>query len=290
MSDIKRIHFFDDGKLDPDDINGLYIIKSNSYFFLVHVTSYSEDYGTVFYSISVTVTPRDDDDTSILNSTFQKHCLTIEVEDRNDSRSGHIDLLSHNNICSLCKDLEKKTGTYEMVMSSLYLCYKLFGVTRFTLQDASTFLCSPIQDHINLRNRNLLVHGKSWYEEMFGAVPKSSNDLELWSDAQSRLRGNIEEKQLDYLVYLVKTHVPSDMQKRFVYTINRYKNETSSSWNKFFKDMSDLEYGCVFFSYPILTKISGKDRLNIPDVKEWVINVNEDQIGEHLLHYKKIYP
>ena len=109
---------------------------------------------------------------------------------------------------------------------------------------------------------------------------------------RSRLSGNIDQDILRSITRVIKKHnqILPDMRKKIIDIMIKYKDLTSSSWNAMFKEINDLEDGCIFFRYSIIKMIKNEHRLDIPDVVKWVININEGQADEHLLHYKRVYP
>ena len=289
MGEIKTILISGGGKQfdDDDDVAGVYITKSVNHFFLIRVSKIKKRADKMTYMISVSPTPHNH--AKQIPDVDDSTCLQITVKSSSEKIKAHIDFLNHENICSMCRPLERKTGTYEMVVSTLSFCYELFGTEKFSLYDASSFLCGPEELKITMRHHNLLVHGKSWYERTFGAIPVKREDRVLWSDAQSRMREIADTETVIDIVNMAKGNIPRPQRKPIMDILKN--NMGSSSWIEIFQKINNLEddKGCIFFRPIIMNIIGDEDTLNIPRVQDWVINIDPNDNSETLLDSKRIY-
>lgn len=286
MDDTKTIVISGGEKqFETDGPGGVYITRSLNHFFLMRVSSRTRRSGKITYTISVSPTPHDYSES--IPDVHESTCMEVTIWVFGDSTQSHIEYIAHEKTCAMCKPLERKTGTYEMVMSTLSFCSKLFGSNTYSLHDASRFMCDPIEQRIVMRDHNLLVHGKSWYERKFDAKPKRREDKILWSDIQSRLNEVVDDDIMIDVVQALKSNTNRSQWKQFLDIMNFYSGR--SSWTEMFRKIDELENSCVFFQEKILHRLSHEHVLNIPEIREWVIEIEKNLNDERLLDYKRIY-
>ncbi len=259
---------------------GVYIINSKSYQFIVSITK------TVFdqddFTLEMTISPLPERKEDIVPGILGEHCLKVSVNFEEGSIDATMDELEYNEFCSTKTRMEKNIGTFEMVMSTLHFCKHLFGVTQFRVHDASYFNCVSVKRNINMRPHSLLVHGKAFYERRFGAVP-SSNERSLdWERSKTLLRADVEKEFVDTLVRILRRSNRITRQH-----MNEFLDILSSSdglsWNGLFRRINDLKpYGCGFFD---VTMEDLSDKFKIPVIQEWTITLSDE---EHLYGHEKI--
>ena len=210
------------------------------------------------------------------------HCLKVSVNFEDGSTNATMDELEYNEFCSTKTRLDKKVGTFEMVMSTLHLCKKLFGVTEFKVHDASYFNCVSVKRNINMRPHNLLVYGEAFYERRFGAVPNSREGRVEWERSKTLLQADAEKGFVDKLIETLRAsnRITRQHRNEFIDILSSYGG---LSWNGLFHRINELKpYGCGFFD---VTMEDLSRMFEIPVIQEWLINLSSDQ---HLYGCEKI--
>lgn len=106
----------------------------------------------------------------------KKKCVVISVY--HDGTHPNIDSLSYDERCNSSATLERGRGTKDMVLSAMSLVHTLYGHTQFELKDRSYVKCEQSYE-IPLMYLYLAKHGKTWYEDHFGARPIKIKDYDI---------------------------------------------------------------------------------------------------------------
>lgn len=96
-----------------------------------------------------------------------KPCMTLTI----DGSEAVLQDLVYYSTCSSPKQLEKGAGTVQMVKSALVAVMQTYpDVFKIMLQDESV-LPDARRGNIPLPEYYMLVHGQTWYQKHFGAIP-----------------------------------------------------------------------------------------------------------------------
>lgn len=259
-------------------MEGLYIIKSKNTFFLVKVKkSFSEG----DYDIRVSPVSRRDGEEIITDDA----CLTIEISSSFSEYSAMIDYLGFHEGCSLFEPMERGIGTRDMIKSTLSLCKKLFGISKFTLYDASTFDCPSTGGEVGLAVHNFLVYGRSWYERKFDAAPSSVHDSIRWERSKKLLSAFVEESKARRIKGIIEGIFQGDDQEQFLEIVNDALIERIT-WNQMFENMNLSYNGCLFFTGKMIDTVS--DIFGIPMVDSWYIPITDEDVSEYLVAHEKV--
>jgi len=272
--------------------DGVYIIKSLNYFFLIRVSGSKREYGTK-HMIVVTPGP-DNSNPSMMPDISSDVCLEISIKVYTNTVTACIESLAHEDMCSMCKTLCKKEGTYEMVMSTLSFCSKLFNVDTFDLYDASSFYCDPVDTItigiINMKKHNLLVYGSSWYERIFNAIPTGRTDQVLWSNAKSRVETTVDRPTIEELLDIYRSNIPEDLMNMLIKVTDKHLKK-SSSWTTVFEELHRMDggKGFIFFKDKFIIRLGKKSLFDIPSVDNWVIEIDKTKNDTYLRNYNRLH-
>lgn len=261
-------------------MDGMYMIKSRSLFFLLKVTRDLRVVGD--YMVKVMPVPKEH--SVDLPTILSTPCLLVFIRHRPDEKSGYIKYLKHQKSCSLMDTLPRGAGTQEMVLSVLSFCKEVFGVEVFSFFDAAVFTCNHNNSKVNLMYHNLLVHGKTWYERKFDATPRTDgHKLQLTKDTLSRVVDQDRAEDINMAIDR-SSNVSRSLKEAFKVEIqSAIGNET---WNQVFHRISYMENGCVFFAEDILSKIVSL--LAIPNITSWQITISNQIVVSNLVAYEHI--
>lgn len=259
-------------------MEGLYIIKSKDTFFLVNVTkSLSEG----DYDIRVSPVSRRNGEEVITDDA----CLTIEISSSSFEYSALIEYVGFHKGCSLFEPMERGVGTRDMIKSTLSLCKKLFGISKFTFYDASTFTCPSTGEEVGLAVHNILVYGKSWYERKFDAAPSSRHSSLRWEYSKNLLSSIVEESKSLKIKGVIESIFQGEDREQFLEIVNDALIERIK-WNQMFERINFSYNGCSFFTEKMVDTIS--EMFSIPVVDSWYIPIKDDDISEYLVSHEKI--
>jgi hypothetical protein len=92
---------------------------------------------------------------------------------------GHMDMAQYDKECVLGEDMERKTGTIQIIQIAMEFACRLFSTMKptFTLDDQSFITCKGPQK-LRLQMLYWAVYGKTWYEKHLGAKPYHYNTVE----------------------------------------------------------------------------------------------------------------
>lgn len=253
---------------DPQSVTGVYIttLPDDKRFHLVSVELDHDAYGEQFYYVSVNITPSGD--ISDIPGSNRDSCMSIEVIiDCDEDRSASIEQIQYNKLCAF-GGMSRGSGTVSMIKSTLLLCKRLFDINVFTLKDHSTYLCESTGETTSLRDHNLFVYGKSWYERNLGAFISDSFFKQGWKSYQERLQENVNDKEIDKLVRRLRSidHQYSDLIQ------NTLREFTGKPWNDAFRKLH-LRNDCVIFTESFMNILT--NHFGIQSVNKWEININD---------------
>ena len=271
-------------------MKSIYITKSTNYFFLVTILqkeSGKSSKEAYFLYISPVPSIGDYD----IPTIDTMNCLNIEIKIRKNTKSAHIHRLNHDNKCALRSPddigLEKGKGTFEMVMSTLYLCNELFGVKSFTLEDASKFYCEPANTNVQLNYHNLLVYGNTYYERRFKAVPKDEWDIPEWLQVKEKLKDTVPA---DYSILIndgVLDRIDEEYIEQFMMVV--LKHQGKSSWNQLFYSIDQLEDSCVYFTNEVLAMLLHFAEIRLPTFTNFLIKISSSNSRRYLINHEQIF-
>lgn len=272
--------------MEPED--SVFITKSENYFFLVTIKNINPgtpERGT--YCVRVAPVPSTGSYT--IPTTAKISCINLEIKIRRTKRRAHIHSINHDKECALRSPddmgLERGRGTFEMVMSTLALCRSLFDVSRFTLEDASKFDCEPAGTTVQLRHHNLMVHGESYYERRFGAVPKHALYIPEWNKVKQDLKGIVPS---DFLSR-IEPGIMEEFDEEYIEPLMKVVQEHQgrSTWNEMFYSINQLEDACVYFTNSILGVLL--HLIHIPTFMDFVIELSDEAAQQHLVSFERIH-
>lgn len=253
-------------KFDPQTVTGLYItsLPGERQFHLVSVELDHDAYGEQYYHVSVNITPSGD--ISDMPGSDRDSCMSVDVIiDCDDDRTATIEQIQYNKLCAF-GGMSRRSGTVSMVKSTMLLCKRLFNIDSYTLLDHSTYLCESTGETTSLRDHNLFVYGKSWYERNFGATVRSNSVT--WTTFQQRLQQHVNKEEVSKLTRALRRidHPYSQLIEE------TFKNFTGQPWNHAFEDMH-LRHECVIFTESFLDILIR--HFDILPVDQWEISVND---------------
>lgn len=119
----------------------------------------------------------------------ERHCVMIDVYEH--SGTAYMAALGYHKKCNLTEDMIRGQGTRNLVNSSLAFVLqqfpKLIGVT---LKDDSKVTCGN-GVRIPLYYLSLALHGATWYERYFGAMPEDAEQRKKFRAMKAYLRGSM---------------------------------------------------------------------------------------------------
>lgn len=254
------------------DKTGSFIIKSTNYFFLVTVSWEQEENS---YHISTVGIPSE---ISIENGKTINHsgmeCVQITVSKKEDGSGYHttaeLDYLKSNAVCGLSPVFTERTdsglrplqkgGSVEMAQATMTFVYNHFGISEFSLLDASEFECPGLHFSVNLAIHSTLLHGKTWYQRKFNAKPSRPFDKHELEQTNALLDERFRKDEMDLLG-------PFDSNTEAL--IQKIEME-GLSWKMGFQVINS-ELGCQFFDDNVINTMAQK--FLITDKDPWMINI-----------------
>lgn len=259
-------------------VEGLYILKSRVFFFLVRVNKL---YPEGDYAVKVSPVSKRDGEQIIT----ENDCLTVEITLSFSEYSAMVDYVGFHEGCSLFEPMERGFGTQEMVKATLSLCRNLFGISKFTFHDASKFDCLPTGGEVNLDVHNLLVYGKSWYERKFGAKPSSHAESLRWERSKQLLASVVDQEKATRVNRDIGVFFQGEHRDSFLEVVNDALVDRIT-WNQVFENMNLSHNGCVFFTGGMIDSVI--DMFDIHRVESWYIPLTDDDVTAYLVAHEKI--
>ena len=243
------------------------------------------------YTVAIVPVPRDLKDAVNDTNENLKKCLLININTSDDQPVGYIVNFAHERSCSLSPGLEESEGRF-MVQPTLEFCRRLFGVSRFEFADSSSFICNPSGETISMGKHNLLVHGKTWYERIFGAYPSEEEDQRKLRMTKLILSEKVDaEKASKFIKFVrheaVKALLFLDDQIVEEFTTIVRSSIKNLSWNGMFNEINNManKRGCEFFTEFSIRYIF--ELLSISDILMWEIDIGS-QPDQQLQSFEKI--
>lgn len=262
-------------------VEGVYIVKSIANFFLVTVKKDEEDE----YIISLLPTPSKD-------HPLCAEGACVQVMTFGDDQKHYLAQLKYHPSCSLGGGLEKGSGTEEMLMCTLGFCYALFvqeGASPsipFGLIDASIIHCD--NHAVSLRDYEMLVRGKTWYQRKFYATTQDPVD-QIHLDEMLTTLADTRFDEHDYkaLETILAKRMTVELRDKYV-EIMRESFTRKDSWQKMIEkiDAGDTR-GCSFFFDDVVDYI--KRTLGLRNVTKFTIEMTRARSDLYVDHYELVH-
>ena len=279
--------------LSPEEKDGVYIVRSIDFFFLVTVRlvgvsfdEYDPDVKTSEYEINCVPTPSES--ASSNEDIPTRPCVEISVVIGTGDRPTSLDIFRYDKDCSLVGQLQRKTGTQQMLMSTLAFAAKEFGQKVFHFTDASMIECENVES-ISLRDYGLLVYGRTWYERNFDATPREPGDLAKRDEYALMLNTIISENQSNSLIegFRSQTYLTVDELTRYVYIL-RESAANGNTWQQMIQRVTNHETrGCSFFSHDTVENIL--KLLGLEPILNYKIDLSDGRASQYFKDKHKIF-
>lgn len=277
--------------VSPEERDGVYIVRSIDFFFLVTVRLTGvnfDDSGekTSEYEINCIPTPTE---SPVSNENIPtRPCVQLSVIVGAGDRPTSLDILRYDKNCSLVGHLHKKTGTEQMLMSTLAFAAKMFDKKIFYFTDASTIECENVKS-ISLRDYGLLVEGKTWYERNYDATMYEPEDFVERDHYKAMLNTIISEEQSQYLIegFRLQSFLTDDELTRYIYIVKK-SAENGKTWQQMIQQVSNHETrGCSFFSFYTVDQIM--ELLGLRPLLSYKIEITDERASHFVKANQKIY-
>lgn len=277
--------------VSPEEKDGVYIVRSIDYFFLITVRLTGVNFDepgakTSQYEIKCVPTPSES--ASLNEHIPTRSCVEISVIVGAGDSPTSLDILRYDKSCSLVGQLQRNTGTEQMLMSTLAFAAQMFGENVFHFTDASTIECENVKS-ISLRDYGLLVEGKTWYERNFDATIYEPGDFAARENYKAMLNTIISEEQSNSLIegFRSQTFLSDDELTRYVYIVNKSAH-SGNTWQQMIQQVANHETrGCSFFSFDTVDKIM--ELLGLSPLLSYKIEMTDERASHFLKASHKIY-
>ena len=152
-----------------------------------------------------------------------------------------IDGFGFNQHCNITGNHIKGTGSVHLMNTALRFIinhYKLPENTKFQFKDTSFIEC--IKYHMPLRIYYTIFHGKTWYEDKFGATPLDKHAIPRLQEGKQKLKEflslkpNIEdffhEDQEDLKVYVLNIYTKCESLKECLDILKKEDCKVFKGW------------------------------------------------------------
>lgn len=266
-------------------MEGVYIVKSISNFFLLTVKA-DED-GE--YTIALIATPSKNEP-----RRFGVDCVQIMTFKPEDNRHEdyHLAQLHYDSTCALGGGLGHGIGTEEMLMCTLGFCYKLFTREEdnskpmvFDLLDASEIYCDGHK--VSLRDFELLVKGKTWYQRKFGATTTDPDEQTHLDELREKLTNTrFELWNFESIRQKISQRLGASLKDKYV-QIMQESLDRNESWQELIQRVADAQ-GCSFFFDDVTSYI--KNTLGIHTVNEFNLEMTRARADLYVVDQHLVYP
>lgn len=265
-------------------MEGVYIVKSIRNFFLLTVKA-DED-GE--YTIALIPTPSKNEP-----KRFGVDCVQIMTFLPEDNRHEdyHLAQLHYDSTCALGGGLGHGTGTEEMLMCTLGFCYKLFTKEdsskpmAFDLLDASEIYCDG--QKVSLRDYELLVKGKTWYQRKFGATTSDPDEQIHLDEFIEKLSNTpFERWNFESLRQKLSQRLEVTLRDKYV-QIMQESLDKNESWQMMIQRIGNVQ-GCSFFFDDVAFYI--KNTLGMPTVNEFSLEMTRARADLYVVDQHLVYP
>ena len=112
-----------------------------------------------------------------------KGCVILYINDYKSSDTAILDTIKYDSKCNITQDLEEGSGTKHMIFTALNILVYYFPNLKYVkLLDTSHKNCSKVNKlgatpSMNLAVYYMLFYKKTWYENLFGALPIEKENL-----------------------------------------------------------------------------------------------------------------
>lgn len=271
----------------PEEKDGVYIVRSIDFFFLVTVRLTGVDVVEKTSQYEINCVPTPSENANVHGNIPTRPCVetTVIIGGNEPSK---LDILRYDKTCSLVGPLQKKTGTAQMLMSTLAFAAKTFDQYVFHFTDASSVACGDVA-RVSLRDYGILVDGKTWYERAFGATPASDKMTSALEKYPTQLQTRMSEGQSNWLIETL--HSQNLLSKNNLDLFTRTLRECAragNTWRQTLNKIAKYEnHGCSFFSYDIVEAIT--TLLQLAPVLNWRLEITDEKVAHFLKASEKIY-
>ena len=271
---------FDDDDFYGESNDGVYIIKSIDFFFLLTVNVIHAFQDQRVYDVKCVPT------WSKTNSLPEQNsfCVELMVEVYPDRRPSTLEILTYREDCSLGGPLTNKIGTEQMLMSTLAFASKKFGQNVFGFTDASRKIVYGIE--VPLQQYGLLTVGTTWYQRAFGATPtgETSSNIQKYRDVLETRITHAQVEALRVVLQGPESLLSEKSSTKFMNILNR--NE-GSTWKETLQAIDRQYDGVSFFSFDVVEEI--QRLLQLEDANKWEIEITPERVSKFLIAARKIY-
>ena len=192
--------------------------------------------------------------------------------------------------CALGGGLEQGSGTEEMLMCTLGFCYDLFVEENtplpivFELLDASEIQCDG--HRVSLRDYEILVKGKTWYQRKFGATTSDPEDQKKMNAFLSKLASTpFDESDFNALRDKISQRLESPLKKKYI-QIMQQSLAAKDNWQAMIRNIAAAN-GCSFFTADVVFYI--KHTLGMESVIDFMIEMNKARADLYVLNFHLVH-
>lgn len=149
---------------------GLYIVDNGNDSYLMHVSSYANNYEFYF------------------GDATNRHgpCIHIDVDTETPTVASLANVM-YSPRCNLMQNMAKGNGTVRMLQTALSVVLKAIPtIQKVNFNDVSSYDCSG--KNVWMPYYHLVVHGNTWYEKHFGATLARKKGRERLEKAKDMLK------------------------------------------------------------------------------------------------------
>lgn len=241
-----------------------YLIKSQNNFFVKVLSILSRDDPKTKLSISV------------LLGGIKKGCISININPI--IKKGDFAYLEYSEKCSINGRLKKGDGTIDMlntILSFIKNNYFPHQINTVVFVDDS-HIFNNFGKKIWLYLAYYLIHGKTWYEAKFSAIPLQENDKLTYDSNKTKLQNPIRMDWNTFSSFLPKNIIDIEIIK------SKFDNAIRSgdSWQELIHDFGqDFIFNTIGDKLPMLFFY----QLNLYFPKYWKIDLNTFKPTDYII-------
>ena len=179
----------------------------------------------------------------------KKICVQIYVYwDDNEHMYPQLDGVSYNDNCTLTEDfkLERKHGTVRMLKTALKFLAMLYPKINGVLFRDTSFMKCVNDIKLNLSEFYIAKHGKTWYQEKFGAEPY---DNEFYFQNLKTLNNKLDApKSLTFEDFYNQYILINKIRMRQKFKAIKEVYDESTTYREFVKHLHNKSSDCIVFN------------------------------------------